>query len=90
MIKYKSIFFLILAIGTGGPIQATFFPLKPAADFVKDVMLMILFFVFLHQATKSRNNISPLSRFKDKPLLIIGILSVLTAAGVGLQMILFW
>lgn len=90
MIKYKSIFFLILAIGTAGLMQATFFPLNPAADFVKNVMLMILFFVFLHQATRSRNNISPLSRFKDKPLLIIGILSVLTAAGVGLQMILFW
>lgn len=90
MIKYKSIFYLVLAIGTGALMQATFFPLNPAADFVKDVMLMILFFVFLHQATKSKISISPLSRFKDKPLLIIGILSVMTAAGVGLQMILFW
>lgn len=90
MINFKTIIYLILAIGTGALRQATFFPLKPAADFVKDVILMILFFVFLHQATKSKDNISPLSRFKDKPLLIIGILSVMTAAGVGLQMILFW
>lgn len=90
MINIIRIFYLILAIGTGGLMQATFFPLKPAADFVKDVILMILFFVFLHQATKSKDNISPLSRFKNKPLLIIGILSVMTAAGVGLQMLLFW
>lgn len=90
MINFRSIFYLVLAIGTGALMQATFFLQKPAADFVKDVILMILFFVFLHQATKSKDNISPLSRFKDKPLLIIGILSVLTAAGVGLQMILFW
>lgn len=90
MINFKTIIYLVLAIGTGALMQATFFPQKPAADFVKDVILMILFFVFLHQATKSKNSISSLSRFKNKPLLIIGILSVMTAAGVGLQMILFW
>ncbi|MFH5836758.1 hypothetical protein ACHAL6_11870 [Proteiniclasticum sp. C24MP] len=65
MIKFKSIFYLVLAIGTGALMQASFFPEKPAADFVKDVILMILFFVFLHLATKGKRKNSPLSTFKD-------------------------
>jgi len=86
----KSLLSFILAIGTGALRQATFFFEKPAVDFVKDVILLIAFFVFLHLAFKPVGKYSVVNLVKTKPLLLISIIVTLTGVGVILQMMLFW
>jgi len=86
----KSLLFLALALGTGALRQVTFFPGKPAMDFVKDVILLIVFFVFLHLAFKPVGKYSIAHLVKTKPLILIGSIVTLTVVGVVLQMMLFW
>jgi len=81
---------LVLALGTGALRQATFFLEKPAVDFVKDVILLIVFFVFLHLAFKPVGKYSVPNLVKTKPLLLLGSIVTLTVVGVLLQMMLFW
>lgn len=90
MMSRKSVVYFMLGISAGALAVVDFFRERPGMMLGSRVMLLILFSGFLYLSFKTMGKSAGGNPLTARPLLLMGIISVLTVVGIFFQMLLFW